>query len=186
MSPQDHNARQSEDSATRHSATLAPQPNVRDGYHASTPISLRESQNTATASPQRTFFAIPELVAEVVGYLSSSWRDIVKCLYVSRTFYSAAVPLVYKYIPLECLNVVDPILKKKHLRTVISPPTFCTALPAHCDLKLAAGYPILFEAPADEDNEDLEWGPEFPTGWGSISGDVSTQLCTSAPMMVRP
>jgi len=100
-----------------------------------------------STSPQSPFFGIHELVSEVVGYLSSSREDVFKCLYVSRTFYTAAIPLVYKYIPIGCLDIVNPALKDRYLRTVVAPSVIdCTG----SMLEHSAQYPTFFERPGTQ------------------------------------
>jgi len=111
------------------------------------------------------FFGIHELVAEVVGYLSAR-KDLVNCLYVSKTFYAAAVPLVYKYIPFESLDVVDPVLKERHLRTVIAPDVqWCN----ESSLNLSTAHNVLCE-PADDPVNG------FTSGWVSISNQQTHEI----------
>jgi len=109
----------------------------------------------STCSPQRTFFAINELVREVVGYLSSSREDMIKCLYVSKSFNLAAVPHVYKEIPLKHLSTVDSVLKANYLRTVIVPqPEECT----DAALQLTSRYHVFFQAAENY---------HYRTGWST-------------------
>jgi len=104
---------------------MAPDGNDKE---PSTPEPIKEGSIGLASAPdpslvQHTLFTIPDLVSEIVGYLSSR-QDIVKCLYISKRFYRAALPLVYKYIPLRHLDMVNPELKERYLRTVVAPRSF--------------------------------------------------------------
>jgi len=116
-------------------------------------------------SPQRTFFGINELVAEVIGYLSSSREEIIKCLYVSKMFYTAAVPLVYKYVPFRyCHNdeEINSCLRRKYLRAVIAhEPTACVKW------EIYPPVPVLFEdAFLYWKGEESDWSE----GWIGVTG----------------
>jgi len=147
-----------------------------DGPSSSTTtIAIQAATTTvhpAFLSPQKMFFSIPELVTEVVGYLSVR-QDVVNCLYISKCFYNAAVPLVYKFIPLEQLDNVDPDLKERYLRTVITlyPKRF-----GDSSLKPALPHNILYER--DYSEEDLSVYYE----WSCVTGTENhTVLYLAAP-----